>query len=965
MKPVLKDKEVQFKPIYEKLLDRKLPEPNNSGEMKTTCPFHNDNSPSFSINNETGAFHCFKPTCNVGGGIVEFVMKLKDKSKKETKKLLEKEFDELDTSDFQGKSKKKTKNQPPPIDKSEVKKWHTILKNSKKILNYLLNERGITQDTIEQFLLGWDGSRITIPIFDQEGKIRNVRKYKPETKNGESKVISYGSGYGSARLYPVGNLVYDEIMLVEGEMDAILANQMGYKAVTVTGGAGTWKSKWGELFKNKIVNIVYDIDEAGQKGAQKIARLLLPHTEVVKVIDLPINEPKNGDITDYFITLGHTKEELDKTIKKAKEYEIKEHSEKPKDDEIYEVHLSKASKSQYYFKKVRMNTIISGKDLAPYIIPKKIKATCTMDAGNKCEFCPMRLNNGEKEYTFDATDAGILELIMCSKSQQKGIIRKRLGIPKGCYSYSIDVKEAQNVEEIMMMPELDFSSEEREYVIRRGFYVGHGLKPNSPYELTGITVPEPWKQYSTHLIHKAKPSQDNISSFSMNKERKEKLEVFQPDDDQTVAEKFDDIAEDLTHNVTHIYGRQDLIKAVDLVYHSVLAFDFQKQRINRGWVEALIIGDTRTGKSETAQQVMKHYKMGELVTGENTTFAGLIGGMQQTQSRWSITWGKVPLNDRRLVVLDEASGLSQEEISYMSGVRSSGVAEITKIQTEKTHARTRLLWVSNSRDGKPLKEYGYGIWAIKKLIGKSEDIARFEFAVACASEDVPMDEINKKIEMHGEVEHQYTFDKCKELILWAWSRKPEDIEFTDEAIDLILEYATKMGRQYSSKIPLVEGANQRIKLARLAVSAACRTFSTDETGEKVIVKPGHVEFVHEFIDEQYKKPKMGYWDYSEQINEAERTAENKKDDVITYLENKNDLGDLFLQYDYVRNSDIEYMADMEKTEVKNVIKFLTKNRMLRKTSRGFKKTPAFGKILKEWKERKRAERKRKGEDDEQ
>ena len=949
---------MEFKAIYEDILEKELPEPNDSNEMKTTCPFHNDNSPSFSINAETGAFNCFAPSCDKGGGIVEFISEYKNIDRGKAKKLLKENYPDFEVPDYKkNKKKKKKKKQPPPIDESEVNKWHMILKNSEKLLDYLLNERGITIETIEEFKLGWDGSRITIPIHGEAGKIRNVRKYKPKSKGDQSKVISYGKGYGSARLFPIKNLVYEEILLVEGELDAILANQMGYKAMTATGGAGTWKTEWNEWFKDKIVNICYDIDKSGQKGAGKVARLLLPHTEKVKIIDLPISEPPNGDLTDYFVKFGHTKEELDRSIKDTPEHEIKDTNEKPKDDKIYDVHLSNASKSQYYFKNVRMSTVVSGKDLAPYIIPKKIRATCTMDAGKSCNFCPMTLNSGEKDYTFDATDAGILELIMCSKSQQKGILRKRMGIPKNCYSHSIEVIEAQNVEEIMIMPELDFSSEEREYVIRRGFYVGHGLKPNSPYELTGITVPEPWKQYTTHLIHKAKPSQDNISSFQMNDEIKEQLSIFQPDEGETVAEKFDDIAEDLTHNVTHIYGRKDLINAVDLVYHSVLAFDFQKQRINRGWVEALIIGDTRTGKSETAHQVMNHYKMGELVTGENTTFAGLIGGMQQTQSRWSITWGKIPLNDRRLVVLDEASGLSEEEIGYMSGVRSSGVAEITKIQTEKTHARTRLLWISNSRDGRPLKEYGYGIWAIKKLIGKSEDIARFEFAVACASEDVAMSEINKKVELHGKVKHKYTFDKCKKLILWAWSRKPEHIEFQDEAIERILELATKMGKQYSSKIPLVEGANQRIKLARLAVSAACRTFSTDESGEKVIVKKGHVDFVHDFIDKQYKKSKMGYWDFSEQQNESERIAQSKKGDIITYLENKPDLGDLFLQYDYVRNSDIEYIADMEKTQVKNVIKYLSKNRMLRKTSRGFKKTPAFGKILKEWKEQRREDKK--------
>ena len=128
-----------------------------------------------------------------------------------------------------------------------------------------------------------------------------------------------------------------------------------------------------------------------------------------------------------------------------------------------------------------------------------------------------------------------------------------------------------------------------------------------------------------------------------------------------------------------------------MVYHSALGFFFQGQEIKRGWVEGLIIGDTRSGKSETAASLMKHYQLGEFVTGENTSFAGLIGGMQQNQKRWFVSWGKIPLNDRRLVILDEASGLSERDISNISGFRSSGIAEIIKIHQERPMT-TRLIW---------------------------------------------------------------------------------------------------------------------------------------------------------------------------------------------------------------------------------------------------------------------------------
>ena len=40
------------------------------------CPFHNEKTPSFSINDEKGLFHCFG--CGVGGNIFTFVSKYKN-----------------------------------------------------------------------------------------------------------------------------------------------------------------------------------------------------------------------------------------------------------------------------------------------------------------------------------------------------------------------------------------------------------------------------------------------------------------------------------------------------------------------------------------------------------------------------------------------------------------------------------------------------------------------------------------------------------------------------------------------------------------------------------------------------------------------------------------------------------------------------------------------------------------------
>jgi DNA-binding transcriptional ArsR family regulator len=312
------------------------------------------------------------------------------------------------------------------------------------------------------------------------------------------------------------------------------------------------------------------------------------------------------------------------------------------------------------------------------------------------------------------------------------------------------------------------------------------------------------------------------------------------------------------------------------------------------------------------------------------------------------------LNDRRLIIIDEASGLSENEIGNMSGVRSSGIAEITKIQTERTHARTRLIWISNTRTGQALREYGFGVEAIPQLIGKMEDVARFEFVVSCASEEVPMETINQRISKHGEVEHQYTFDISKQLILWAWSRTPDQIVFQSDTIDAILEKATEMGETYVSQIPLVEGANQRIKLARLAVSTAARMYNTPD-GERLIVEPEHVQFAYDYLNKVYKKPSLGYWDFSRQIREQEEVAEQAKPKVVEYLKKNPQVANLFLAHSAISGRDLEDLADLDRSTVRRHLKFLAKNGMIRKSTSGYRKAPAFVTILREYKRNKAME----------
>lgn len=899
-------------------------------ELHAKCPFHDDNVASLSVNKKTGLWKCFGG-CQEGGNVFQFHAKLNASSgmtvARAKKDILIKmgEYKVIDTK---------------VAEDAAVK-----LRSHSKFNSFLLQERGLSEYVVKHFQLGTDGHRIFIPVYDEDGDLVNIRKYLPHAA--EQKVISYAAGYGKSALFPIQQLKYHEVYLMEGEMDCLLAMSLGLKAMIITGGAGTPPTpEMLEKLRNKIVNICYDIDEAGVKGANKVAAVLSKVARV-RLIQLPITEPAKGDFTDYIVQHKHTVEQFNELVSDTPfmQYTPDEVLAKETDKTVYEVDLNEAAQHNYYYKNTKMKVIISGKDLAPYFAPHKLTLTCKQGM-KMCKFCPLNLSNGRLDVEFPLNTNEILQLIRCTNDKQKQLIRQKVNIPK-CNNFEIVVDDIVNVEEIRVIPEINFASKDMEYVTRNLYYIGYGIKTNRSYELEGIVVPDPTTQYATQIVHKASPTQSSVDQFKMTPELFESLKVFQAGED--VRGRIDDINKDLTYNITKIYGREDLITAVDLIYHSVLKFKFQNQPVQKGWTDGLIIGDTRCGKTESLVQLISHYRLGELCTGENISYAGLVGGMSQAQQRWSISWGKIPLNDRRLVVIDEVSSLDVDTISNLSALRSSGVAEIIKIQTERTNARTRLIWVSNPRSGRKLDTYNYGVLAIKELIGKVEDVARFDFAIAVAHDEVPIEIINA---YHDEkVPHIYHKDICNQLILWAWSRREDQVHFTRAAEELILKHAMELGRRYSPSVPLVEAAEQRIKLARLSVAIAARTFSTED-GEVLLVKPCHVQFVTDYLNKIYSTDAMGYSTFSlaySKITKLDEETMTRLTDEFKEFSTCFSLRELLLEYQAFRKSELIDQTGYDIIESKKLFKWMSSNKFIKTTPIGYVKQPIFTSFLKNMK----------------
>ena len=168
----------------------------------------------------------------------------------------------------------------------------------------------------------------------------------------------------------------------------------------------------------------------------------------------------------------------------------------------------------------------------------------------------------------------------------------------------------------------------------------------------------------------------------------------------------------------------------------------------------------------------------------------------------------------------------------MSRIRSEGVAEVTKIVQQITNARTRLLFLANP-PSRSMANYTFGIHALQDLIKAPEDIARFDFACIVSHEEVPIENINK---YHSETKSMYSQREERELIMWIWSRTPDQIEFSKEAMDTIMASSNRLGKFYDIGIPLIQGENIRFKLAKIAIAFAGRLYSNDNNGQILKVK---------------------------------------------------------------------------------------------------------------------------------
>ena len=172
---------------------------------------------------------------------------------------------------------------------------------SPHILRQWLNDRGITNEVIDQFGVTAHehpsiGECIRIPITETHSKYRrhplDDRKPKYLYDSG-AKVTLYGASF----LFDVPDA---PVVITEGELDTLVCWSQNIPAVSSTGGAMSFQAEWAEVLSGREVYVAFDNDDAGAEGTVKVLEVL-PHARVVLVPETPGVK----DISDYVARGGN------------------------------------------------------------------------------------------------------------------------------------------------------------------------------------------------------------------------------------------------------------------------------------------------------------------------------------------------------------------------------------------------------------------------------------------------------------------------------------------------------------------------------------------------------------------------------------------------------------------------------------------------------------------------------------
>jgi hypothetical protein len=188
------------------------------------------------------------------------------------------------------------------------------LQNEREELRRLRFGRGWAAAALGMLGVGWDGSRLTLPIRDREGRLHDILRYDPFAKTGR-KVLA---GRNKSRMpFPAPESVDSKIIfLVEGEGTAIGLLSIGVRAVGLPGslqgstnpsrpgswrGVG-WHKTWADRFAESTTMILLPDCDGPGRALMGAARYDLERAGIAAhIVDLG---PRNNTGMDVSVSTG-------------------------------------------------------------------------------------------------------------------------------------------------------------------------------------------------------------------------------------------------------------------------------------------------------------------------------------------------------------------------------------------------------------------------------------------------------------------------------------------------------------------------------------------------------------------------------------------------------------------------------------------------------------------------------------
>ena len=562
-------------------------------------------------------------------------------------------------------------------------------------------------------------------------------------------------------------------------------------------------------------------------------------------------------------TVALSDEQIEKQVRDAFQYciTIKENglmyslsSSKEKQDVIPIETLSDIEKTKYAGKLIKVKGIIVSNSVA-YNVPKVLESKCVN--GNEKHNCKNVI-----PFQTSLTSKKMAEFVDI-KSEQRNT--KRFAMVKQKFSVDCDAEcvesETTTLQKFRVKPIVPgLYKEEQQVVDDKGnkwsmydIYLQEekeigSVEAGKEIKITGMVIPDPKTQKVTLIVQNMDVANDGEYDLKKIQELKRFFDG---------KESVLDIMDWLVHNFenySRIIQRRNVTETIFLTFFSPLYIDFEGESGKKNWIKSVIMGDSTTGKSESVRRAIMLLGVGQIISGEIASIAGLAGAaINSAGNGWFVEFGVLPLQDKKMLAIDGSHKLRKEEKDKLAETERNGKVEINKAAKSTAWARTRQIKIENPLDDdgittRAMNDVLYLVHSLQNNF-QIQSIARIDLACFVV-DDVDTESRNKRC--RSNFEYDPFLKSLSELIRLVWSQD-YIVNFSDDAIDEIIKQSIALENKFKCEVFPLLSNDTKYKLAKLSSSLACLTCAFNEEFDTVTVTEQHVKYIANMIDAEYTK----------------------------------------------------------------------------------------------------------------